>query len=851
MATRLAQKDPYAGTRAILTKIDSLHPKRPTKAVKNVSTVFNDQLGLSYIGNSGWVVLRKFHQRVNPPMLIHTLLLQILMSLLRSAPTVDDTIAPKISRAYQLHRRAALRPLIFLAALLSLGPPPATAQASRQENSINHPASKAQRPNIIIILIDDSGFSDAAAFGGAVNTPHLDRLVADGLRYNQFHTTGICTATRASLLSGLNHHHAGFGTLSDTAGNSEGYNGRWKKNVPSVAAVLHSAGYSTAAIGKWHNTPWKEITPVGPFDRWPTGLGFDYFYGFMQPGASSQWDPHSLYLNTTPVEPVSPPGGTYHMTTDLADHAIDWVRMHQSLAPDKPYFLYLATGAVHFPHHAPTAWIEKYRGKFDQGWDEYRKSVFARQKELGVVPPDTVLTPRPSVIPAWDSLSADQRRFFAHEMEVYAGFVSHTDHEIGRFLSSVQAGPGSDNTLIFYIVGDNGGSAGAGAGNHLKESLAHIDEMGGPNHLNGIEAGWAWAVSTPFQWWKGFASHFGATRNPLVVSWPARIKARGQLRTQFTHVNDIAATIYDCVGVDFPKLFNGWNTIPLDGKSFAESFDDGNVASRHRTQYFEMFGNRAIYSDGWVAAARHTRINYTSDGPDSTKRDVWELYHVANDYSEARNLAEQNPSKLSELKQLFDAEARRNDVYPLGERGAPVRSGLGYGPNPKSESIEFYPDLPRLLGIAAPNFVRSHQVSAEVNITNAKESGVLVSWGCRWSGFVLFVQDGHLVFENNDSVRGLTRLVSPNPLPNGNLKLGWDYEARTPGVAHWGKTSTGTLRLHVNDQSVGETTVSMEEASAFWGSFGVGQAFGSPVSPSIHLPFPFSGKLTKVTVRLD
>ncbi|MFO1447806.1 MAG: arylsulfatase [Opitutaceae bacterium] len=698
-------------------------------------------------------------------------------------------------------------------------------------------------PNVVVILIDDSGFSDASAFGGTVQTPAFDRLAAQGLRYNNFHTVGICTATRASLLSGLNHHRAGFGTLADTAGTSPGYDNRWRDNVPSVAKVLHRGGYSTAAFGKWHNTPWEEISPVGPFDRWPTGLGFDHFYGFMQPGAASQWEPHSMYLGTTPIEPQARPDAAYHMTTDLVDAAIQWIDTVASTAPGKPYFLYFAPGAVHFPHHAPKGYIDRYHGQFDGGWDEYRNQVFARQKRLGIIPPDTDLTPRPSGIPAWETLSPEKKRFFAHEMEVYAGFVEHTDHEIGRFLDSVRGRQGGENTLIFYIFGDNGGSAGAGVGEQAGAKLHQMNEMGGPLHINGIETGWAWAVGAPFQGMKGLASHFGAVRNPLVVSWPARIKNRGGLRSRFAHVNDVAATVYECAGIAFPDRIDGHKTIPLDGVSFASTFDRADTTAPPRTQYFEMFGNRSIYHNGWVAAAR----NAGGDRPIH-----WELYHVARDFSQAHDLAAKHPEKLTELKLLFESEARCNHVHPLGERGPQKRTGIGYGPDIKPETAVFHAGLPRLLGIAAPNFTRSHTTTAAVFLSDQHASGVILSWGSRWGGFALYVKDNRLVFESQVPDLGSTTLVSPTVLPTGPLELGYNYEANATGKGDWSwnKHSEGAVQLLVNGKVVAESRAVLDEIAAFWGSFGVGRAFGSPISPNIKPPFPFTGALERVTVRL-
>lgn len=406
---------------------------------------------------------------------------------------------------------------------------------SAKESTPDWPKSvKAPKdaPNIVLILLDDIGFADASTFGGTAQTPELDKLAAQGLRYNNFNTTAMCSPTRAALLTGRNHHRVGFGIIADFAGGYPGYNSVWKKSTASIAQVLHVNGYSTAAFGKWHNTPDWEITPTGPFDRWPTGLGFEYFYGFMGPGGEdNQWEPAKLYRNTTPVNPPATPERGYHFTADMTDEAIRWIRTHESLAAEKPYFLYFATGAVHDPHHAPKEWIDRYQGRFDRGWDELNKEIFARQKKLGIIPANAKLTPRPKEVPAWNSLSADQKKLYARQMEVYAGFIAHTDAQVGRLLNAVRATTDGDNTLVMYIVGDNGSAGwapldGATSGaSTVQEQLQYLDKLGSPEIPNNIYSkGWAWAGNTPFQYWKTIASHFGGTRDPLVVSWPARIK---------------------------------------------------------------------------------------------------------------------------------------------------------------------------------------------------------------------------------------------------------------------------------------------------------------------------------------
>ncbi len=574
----------------------------------------------------------------------------------------------------------------------------------------------------------------------------------------------------------------------------------------------------------------------------------------MEPGASSQWEPDSLYRGTTPVEPSTTPEKGYYLTTDLTNDAIRWIQTHDSLASQKPYFLYFATGAVHFPHHAPREWIDKYRGQFDQGWDVYREQAFARQKKLGVIPADAKLTVRPNAIPAWGSLSAGQKKVYARQMEVYAGYIAYTDHEVGRLLQAVRQGSHGDNTLVFYIVGDNGGSPGSGDGD-WENQLRHIDELGGPKLINGLNVGWGWASSTPFQWFKGVASHFGGVRNPLVVSWPDGIKDHGGLRTQFTHVNDIAPTIYDIAGISYPSSVKGVKTQPLNGVSFAFTFDHPDAPSTHRKQYFEMFGNRAIYEDGWIAAARHTSANFDHDR--------WELYHVANDYSEANDVASQHPEKLKALQVLFDSEARKNNVYPLGGSGPGYSSPLTIG------TFVYHSGLPRLLALAAPDFLKSHRITADVTLPEGGAHGTILSYGGRWGGFVLYVKDGRLVYESNVSGEHHYVITSNIQMPPGKAVLAYEFtrddksnetnaeiptELRAKNVVRSGGGEGGVAgvgRLYINGRLVGEKKLEIDKHNAaFWGTFGVGRAFGSPVSQAYQLPFKFSGTLDQVKVEL-
>jgi arylsulfatase A-like enzyme len=707
-------------------------------------------------------------------------------------------------------------------------------------------------PNILLIMLDDVGFAETSTFGGLAETPVLDRLAAEGLRYNQFHTVGVCSPTRAALLSGRNHHRVGYGAFGGVG--YPGYDGIWKKNTVPIAEVMRRNGYSTASFGKWHNTPYHEISPIGPFDRWPTSLGFEYFYGNLL-GASSQWEP-LLWRNTEMVRPPSRPEHGYHFTTDITNEAIRWVRTHHSLAPEKPYFVYFAPEAAHDPHHVPKEWIDRYRGQFNHGWDKERENIFARQKRMGVIPPDTTLTRRPKELPAWDSLSADQKRLYSREMEVFAAFITHTDHEIGRLIHVVKEGPHADNTLILFIVGDNG-AAGAGRVETqatIKERLKDMDELGGPQQaMSFYNVGWAWAGNTPFQWTKRMASHFGATRNPLVVSWPARIKDRGGLRQQFSHVTDIAATLYEAANIAFPDVIDGVQQVPLDGVSLIETFERRDIPSRHRVQYFELYGNRAIYQDGWIAAAHDCIPWLISQEPcgleprrSDFSHDRWELYHVDKDFSQAHDLSTQQPKKLRELQAVFDAEARRNEVYPLGA------GSILFRPPVWSEGIRefnYYLDSPLSLG---PTFAGAQQgdltiplrIAADVVIPESGASGVLLAWGGRDGGAALYVKANRLVYENNIGGREREFLTSWEPLPKGEAHLVFELSRDQTKGAH-----DRIGRLYVNSQLAGETTLSANGIPAFNALLEVGQNSVSLVSEAYEPPFEFTGKLERVTIQ--
>ncbi|MDF2460330.1 MAG: sulfatase atsD, partial [Nitrospira sp.] len=531
-------------------------------------------------------------------------------------------------------------------------------------------------PNVIVFLIDDIGFGHASTFGGAIPMPTLDRLAHQGVKYNRFHTTALCSPTRVALLTGRNHHMNNAGAIMEVATAFPGNTGARPLSVTPLAEILRQNGYSTAAFGKYHETaPW-EVSVSGPFDRWPTHSGFDKFYGFIG-GETNQWAP-LVYDGTVKVEPPHDP--KYHFTTDMTNQAIQWIRSQQSLTPDKPFFTYFATGATHAPHHVPKDWIAKFKGKFDGGWDKYREETFARQKQMGIIPQAAKLASKPEAIKDWDTLTADEKKLFARQMEVFAAFAAHTDHEIGRVVKAVEDMGKLDNTLILYIVGDNGSSAEGGMvgmynemtyfngiAEKVPDMLKNIDKWGSPETFPHMAAGWAVAGNTPFMWTKQVAANFGGSRNPLVISWPARIKVRGEMRSQFQHVVDIAPTVLEAVGIPEPKMVNGIQQTPMEGVSMVYTFDDAKAADRHKTQYFEIFGNRAIYHDGWVAAAVH-KAPWEAAPRHKLAEDVWELYNVEEDFTETNDLSASNPDKLKELQVLFMKEAERYRVLPIDDR---------------------------------------------------------------------------------------------------------------------------------------------------------------------------------------
>lgn len=715
-------------------------------------------------------------------------------------------------------------------------------------------------PNVLLILLDDVGFGQFSVFGGGVPSPSMEKLAAQGLRYNRFHTTALCSPSRASLLTGRDPHEASMGIITELATGYDGYTSMIPKSAGTVAEILRQNGYSTGWIGKNHNTPSWETSEAGPFDRWATGLGFDYFYGFNA-GDSSQFEP-VLYENHSRVPRSTDPN--YHLSTDIADKAIAWIDKIKAIDPNRPFFAYVAPAATHAPHHAPKAWIDKFKGKFDAGWDAYREETLARQKRLGVVPADTVLSARPKELPAWNSLNAKQKQLYARQMEVFAAYGAHVDYEMGRVLDEVRKLPDADNTLVIYIVGDNGSSAEGGPDGtmnenagfngvlpNLKQNLAVMNELGGPKHFNHFSAGWAHAMNTPFQWTKQVASHFGGTRNPVIISWPARIKDKGGLRSQFHHIADVMPTILEATGIRAPDSLNGVVQKPLDGISMAYTFGDAKAADRRTKQMFEMFVNRGMYQDGWMASSL-AAVPWESERAgidiDKTK---WELYNINEDFAQAKDLAAQYPDRLKALQDLWWTEAARLSVLPLDPRG-PERMSDQITGRPSltagRKSFVYNTPLAALPEGSAPDLKnKSFTITAEADIPKAGASGMIFTQGGFTAGWGFFLQKGKLVGAHNHIDFDHYRVVSAQPVPAGKVTLAMDFKYDGGGMG-----KGGTVTLLANGKKIGEGRIDKTtpyKYSTFEGQ-DIGEDSGTPVESSYTPPFRFPGSIRRVQVDL-
>ena len=711
-------------------------------------------------------------------------------------------------------------------------------------------------PNVLLVLLDDVGFGMCSTFGGPVPTPHLDKLAKNGLIYNQFHTTALCSPTRAALLTGRNHHSCGTGVIIEMGTGYPGYTGIIPRSTSVVAQTLRDNGYATAMFGKAHNTPEPEISPAGPFHNWPTGQGFEYFYGFNQ-GETNQYFP-TLYRDTRPVaQPKSPDQG-YHFMADMTDEAITWTQNVRAANPNKPWFNYFSTSGIHAPHQPPQEYRDKYRGKFDYGWDRQRELTHARQLEMGMIPKGTKLTPRDPNIPSWETRSADEKKVYTRLMENYAGYMDYTDHEVGRLIDSLAASGELENTLVMYVVGDNGASAEGGLEGTFSElasligvqlglesTIKRIDEIGGPRSEPHVPVGWAWAMNAPFQWTKQVASHFGGTRNPLVVHWPRGIKAKGQIRDQFHHVIDVVPTILEACQISEPKVVNGIAQKPIEGVSMLYSFEDAKAPSRRQTQYFELATNRAIYSDGWVACSRYGYPWMTAGRGMDFIDAPWELYHIRDDFSQAVDLAAKQPGKLQELKAKFLEESKKYDVFPLDPRFSErLDPKLREAGEPRT-SWTYYGNtvwLPEPIGPKL--FPRSHTITAELTIPKGGAEGVITCAGAFSAGWSLYIRDGKPVFRYTGFEISDTTIVGTVAVPEGKVTL------KTEFISEGSREGAGTLKFFVNGKPAGEGRITHTFFRHGLEPFEVGRDSITSVSPDYQSPFSFTGTIEKITLDL-
>jgi len=723
----------------------------------------------------------------------------------------------------------------------------------------------AGAPNVLIILIDDVGFGASSAFGGPCQTPTFEKLAAGGLRYNRFHTTALCSPTRQALLTGRNHHSCGMGSITEFATSAPGTSSVLPNTISPLARTLRLNGYSTAQFGKCHEVPVWQTSPLGPFDAWPTGGGgFEYFYGFIG-GETNQWYP-AIYEGTTPIEPEKTPEEGYHFTEDMTTKAIKWIRQQKALMPDKPFFTYFAPGATHAPHHVPKEWADKYKGKFDQGWDKLREETFARQKKLGVIPPDCQLTQRHPQIPAWDTISPEMKPVLARQMEVYAGFLEHTDHHVGRLIDALKDLDILDDMLIYVIIGDNGASAEGSLQGTYNEMVpitgfghletpeflnAHLDKFGGVEAYNHYAVGWAHAMDTPYQWTKQVASHWGGTRNGTIVHWPKGIQAKGEIRGQFHHVIDVAPTILEVAGLPQPVFVYGVQQRPIEGVSMAYSFDGAKAAERHEAQYFEMSGNRGIYHKGWTAVTRH-RIPWEAAAAKlpAFDDDVWELYDTTKDWSQSKDLAKENPQKLHELQRLWLIEAVKYNVLPLDDRFA-ERANAEIAGRPqlvKGNRQMLFGGMGRLTEnsiVSTKN--KSHAITAEVVVPPSGAEGVIAAQGGVTGGWSLYARDGKPKYCYN--FYGLNRYTveGASKIPPGTHQVRMEFTYDGGGLA-----KGGTVTLYVDGKKAGEGRVDQTEPFLFSAdeTCDVGNEFGSPVTYDYPTPKKFSGEVNWVELDL-
>jgi arylsulfatase len=774
---------------------------------------------------------------------------------------------PSIAAAQQTPEKApAPVPTFENREVLPIQPPYLAPMTELDARNVENPPlfevrAPKDAPNVVIILVDDLGFGGTSHAGGPVQTNTFDRLAAEGLFYNQFHSTALCSPTRQALKTGRNHHSAAMGKITEVATSFPGYTGSLPNDVASIGKMLSYNGYSTAAFGKWHETPVWEISPSGPMDRWPNHQGFDEFYGFMG-GETNQWTP-TVYHNENRIE--TPEDPSYHFLSDMTTKSIEWIGFQQALTPEKPFFVYYAPGATHAPHHVPKSYIDKQKGRFDQGWDSLRAEIYQRQLASGVIPQGTQLAPKPDWIKDWKNLSDDERKLFARQAEVFAAYVDMTDSEIGRLIKAIEDMGEFDNTLIFYIAGDNGTSAEGLAnglynemtyfnqeprGSDVEFMLQYYDEWGGPETYPHMAAGWAVALDAPFMWTKQVASDYGGTRQGLAVHWPAGIEARGELRQQWHHVIDVVPTILEAAQLPQPRVVDGTPQRPIEGVSMLYSFDNGNAADRHTIQYFEMFGNRALYHDGWMARTIHSPP--WAPPQNRLADDTWELYHVAEDFSMSTDVAGQHPDKLAKMQELFLAEAVKYNVLPMDDRREELfdptmagRPDLMFGRTTLTLGEG-------MAGLLENDFINtkntSYTIEAEIE-NGASANGVILAQGGRFGGYSLYVKDGTPMFAYNYLGLNTTKVTGSSKLPNGTatVTMAFAYDGG-------GRGKGGTVTLSVNGQAVGSGQIPKTEPNIYSGdeTAGVGVDLETPVSDDYtRANSEFTGRIHKVTIALQ
>ncbi len=753
---------------------------------------------------------------------------------------------------------------------------PGTVGRTAEESEPAWPAparARAGMPNVLFVILDDTGFGQLGCFGSPIETPNLDDLAANGLRYNNMHTTALCSPSRSCIITGRNHHSNAMACITELATGYPGYNGNVPFENGFMSEMLLANGYNTYMVGKWHLIPSSQETGAGPYDRWPLGRGFERFYGFLG-GDTSQWNPDLVYDNHQ-IDPPATPEAGYHLTPDLVDKATQFVADAKQVDPEKPFFMYFAPGATHAPHHVPKEWADKYAGKFDDGWDAYRTKTFARQQELGIAPADAELSRHDPDVPEWESLSDDERRLYAREMEVFAGFLAHTDHHIGRLLDFLRKIGELDNTLIM-VVSDNGASAEGGVTGTtneaqffnncpepVEESLAVIDEIGGPKHFNHYPWGWTWAGNTPFRRWKR-ETYRGGSSDPFIVHWPKGIKAKGEIRTQYAHIIDMVPTVLDLLGLDAPATIRGVTQSPIQGVSFAQSLDDADADTKHRTQYFEMLGHRSIYHDGWRAVCPWPGPSFaeaavpwgspiSADALTALDATGWELYHVEEDFAENHDVASDHRDRLIAMIGTWYVEAGKYDVLPVD--GSGLTRMIGEKPllAAPRDSYVYYPGTQSVPYFAAPKVLnRPHSITAEVEIPDDGAEGVLLCQGSAAGGFTLFVRDGKLHYVHNYVARQYFGVSTNDPIPAGKRTLRFEFEPTGEVDLLNGKGAPGRQQLYVDGELVAEADAPYTTPAIFNpGALTCGANPGSPIIPDYTGPFAFTGTIDQVTVDVS